>query len=69
MSEPEYSSGMRAADQAQAAMTDFPRGWRRLRSNWAQSWRVGRVEFEIEWVAKARYYTFCLTIHDPDDRT
>ena len=33
----------------------------RLRSNWAQTWNVGRHwRLEIEWVYLARYFTVSL---------
>lgn len=42
---------------------------RRLRENWAQAWFKGPVEFEIEWVPKARYFTFSLTFNfDKEER-
>lgn len=34
--------------------------------NWAREWRIGRFAFEIEWVPRARYYTFTFTINTPE---
>ena len=35
---------------------------RRWRENWAQTWTLGPLSFEVEWVALARQYVFALTI-------
>ena len=47
------------------AASTFPRGWKRLRNNWAQSWSIGRFELEIEWVPKACSYMFTFSINTP----
>ncbi len=33
----------------------------RICDNWAQTWKLGPVEFEIEWVPKARQFGFWLS--------
>lgn len=39
----------------------------KLHDNWYRSWSIGRLEFEVEWVPRAKYYTFSLTIKSPSE--
>lgn len=48
------------------AASEFPRGLRRIRNNWCQSWSLGRFEFEVEWVPKGRCYKFMFSINTPE---